>query len=218
MQIDIFSDTVCPWCLIGKRRLARALAERPDLQPAIRWRSFQLNPEMPDEGLDRQRYLEIKFGSPEAAREVYAPILKAGSDEGIAFDFAGIRRTPNTLQSHRLIRIAGEQGRQDAVVDAVFGAYFMHGQDIGDIDVLVSAAAEAGLEAEFARAFLESDAEADAVRAEDLAARRAGIQGVPCFIFNGRYALSGAQPPEVLLPMFDLAIQDDHEQGASATG
>ena len=208
MHIDIFSDTICPWCFIGKRRLERALAERPQADLTVRWRAFQLNPEMPEEGMERQRYLELKFGGAAGAESVYARVRDAGDSEGIAFAFDRIARTPNTVASHRLIRFAAGQEREDAVVQALFDAYFLRGEDIGDPEVLSAAAAAGGLDAAEAQAFLEGDAEAEAVRSEDATARQAGINGVPCFIFNGKYALSGAQPPEVMFRMFDLANEE----------
>ncbi len=216
MDIDIFSDTICPWCFIGKRRLERALAERPQPDLRLHWRAFQLNPDMPEGGMDRQRYLELKFGGPADARSIYDQVRAAGAGEGIEFAFDDMRRTPNTVDSHRLIRHAGGQRLQDAVVQALFDAYFLRAEDIGDREVLVAAAAEAGLDAAATRAFLASDAEAEAVRAEDLGARQAGINGVPCFIFNGRHALSGAQPPEVLFQLFDLANQEEEAEASEA--
>ena len=221
MDIDIFSDTICPWCFIGKRRLERALAERPQPDLRLRWRAFQLNPDMPEGGMDRQRYLELKFGGAADARSIYDQVRAAGESEGIEFAFDEMRRTPNTVDSHRLIRHAGNtahqgRGRQDAVVQALFDAYFLRAEDIGDREVLAAAAAEAGLDAEATRAFLASDAEAEAVRAEDLGARQAGINGVPCFIFNGRHTLSGAQPPEVLFQLFDLANQEEEAEASEA--
>jgi len=211
MHIDIFSDTICPWCFIGKRRLERALQERPQGNLTVRWRAFQLNPDMPAGGMERSRYLELKFGGPLNAQAVYTQIEAAGRQEGIAFAFERLRRTPNTIESHRLIRFALKQAREDAVVQALFDAYFLRGEDIGDREVLVAAAVTAGIGAEAARAFLESDLEAEAVRAEDMAARRAGINGVPCFVFNGRHALAGAHPPEVLFQLFDLVAQEAAE-------
>ncbi len=200
MEIDIFSDTICPWCFIGKRRLERALAERPQPNLTLNWRTFQLNPDMPEGGMDRRRYLEVKFGGPDNTKAVYDQVRAAGESEGIEFAFEAMRRTPNTIASHRLIRYArlGEPGHQDAVVQALFDAYFLRGEDIGDLEVLTAAAATGGLDAAAARAFLETDAEAQDVRAEDQAARQAGISGVPCFIFNRHHALAGAHPPEVL--------------------
>ena len=215
MHIDIFSDTICPWCFIGKRRLERALAERPQADLTVRWRAFQLNPDMPEAGMERQRYLELKFGGAAGAETVYARVRAAGDSEGIAFAFDRIARTPNTVASHRLIRFAAGREREDAVVQALFDAYFLRGEDIGDAEVLSAAAAAGGLDPDEARAFLEGDAEAEAVRSEDATARQAGINGVPCFIFNGKYALSGAQPPEVMFQMFDLA-NEESESGADA--
>ncbi len=222
MEIDIFSDTICPWCFIGKRRLDRALAERPQANLTIHWRAFQLNPDMPEGGMDRQRYVEVKFGGPDNAKAVYDQVRAAGESEGIDFAFEAMRRTPNTIASHRLIHHAaggaagdgaegGAEGanRQDAVVQALFDAYFLRGEDIGDLDVLTAAAEAGGLDAAAARAFLEGDAGDEAVRAEDRGAREAGISGVPCFIFNRQHALAGAHPPEVLHQLFDLAIQEE---------
>ncbi len=213
MEIDIFSDTICPWCFIGKRRLERALAERPQPNLTVHWRAFQLNPDMPAEGMDRQHYLEVKFGGEANAKAIYDNVRAAGETEGIDFAFEAMKRTPNTVASHRLIRYAagtaGENGHQDGVVQALFDAYFLRGEDIGDLDVLTAAATAGGLDGPAARAFLETDAEAEAVRAEDRGARQAGISGVPCFIFGGRHALAGAHPPEVLHQLFDLAIQEE---------
>jgi len=214
MEIDIFSDTICPWCFIGKRRLERALAERPQTDLSIRWRAFQLNPDMPAGGMDRGRYLEQKFGGASNAEAIYDQVRAAGETEGIEFAFERMKRTPNTIDSHRLIRYAGQkaqqgQGRQGAVVQALFDAYFLRAEDIGDPEVLAAAAAEAGLDAEESRVFLAGDAEAEAVRAEDASARQAGISGVPCFLFNGQHALAGAHAPEVLHQLFDLANQED---------
>ncbi len=208
MHIDIYSDTICPWCYIGKRRLERALAERPQEDLTLAWRAFQLNPEMPATGMARQRYLDLKFGGAENASNVYEQVRKAGDSEQIPFDFAAIGRTPNTVASHRLVRHADTEGLADAVVDALFVAYFLAGQDISDLEVLTAIAETAGLDAAASRAFLESDAEAEAVRAEDAKARTIGIQGVPTFILNGKYVLSGAHPPEVLFGLFDLAREE----------
>lgn len=214
MRIDIFSDTVCPWCFIGKHRLERALRERPQADLTVHWRAFQLNPDMPPGGMDRQRYLELKFGGAQNAQAVYERVRAAGESEGIPFDFKRIGRTPNTIDSHRLIRFAADRDRQDALVQTLFDAYFLRGEDIGDRTVLVVAATAAGLDAAEARAFLDSDAETAAVQAEDATARKAGISGVPCFIFNGKYALAGAHEPEVLFQLFDLANQDAEAEAA----
>ena len=208
MRLDIFSDPICPWCFIGKRRLERALAARPDLEIGVHWRAFQLNPEMPAEGMERQLYLELKFGGPAAAQRIYDTIAEAGAGEKIDFDFGAIRRTPNTINAHRLIRRAAAAGKQDAVVEALFRRYFLAGEDIGDTAALLEVATEAGLESAGLEAFLAGSEESETVRGEDALARRTGIQGVPTFIFANRFALSGAHEPEVLIQMFELAEQD----------
>ena len=206
--IEIISDVVCPWCFIGKRRLERALAARPDLDVETRWRAFQLNPDMPPGGMDRQSYLVAKFGSPQDAERLYASIADAGAAEGIAFAFDQIERTPNTIKAHRMIRYAGTNGRQNEVVELLFRRYFLDGVDIGDDERLVETTAQAGLDAGAVRAHLASDQGLDAVVAEDLNARRMGVTGVPCFIIDRRYAVSGAQAPEVFLRVFDTALQE----------
>lgn len=213
IHIDIFSDTICPWCLIGKRRLERALAERPGLEAAIHWRTFQLNPMMPKGGMERQSYLSMKFGGPENATAIYDRIRRAGAEDGIDFAFEDIPRTPNTVDSHRLVRWAAGQGRESEAAEALFQAYFFRGQDIGALDVLTAAAERAGLDPAEARAFLESSALEAEIRDEDRQARGLGIDGVPCFVFNGRHALAGAQPPKVLVQMLDLAQQEAEAAG-----
>jgi predicted DsbA family dithiol-disulfide isomerase len=216
MQIDIFSDTICPWCYIGKRRLERALAARPQPGLEIRWRAFQLNPDMPPGGMDRKDYLAAKFGGAQGARQVYDRVRAAGESEGIAFAFEAIGRTPNTIDSHRLIRLAQDTDRADEVVEALFKAYFLRGEDIGDREILVAAAAAAGMDAQDVRTFLESDAGADSARTEDSRAREIGIQGVPTFILGGKYSLSGAHEPEVLFQLFDLG-REEAESAAPAS-
>ncbi len=208
IEIDIFSDTVCPWCYIGKRRLERALQQRPQPGIKINWRAFQLNPEMPASGMERQTYLETKFGGTANAKAVYDRVREAGAEENIDFAFDAIKHTPNTIASHRLIRYAGQEGRQDEVVQGLFDAYFVRGRDIGDFETLTAVASDAGLASEAVLEFLASDALEEEVRAEDAYARKIGIQGVPCFIFNGQHALSGAHPPEVFFQLFDLARED----------
>ncbi len=219
MHLDVYIDTVCPWCLIGKRRLERALAIDAGRDIAVRWRAFQLNPEMPAEGMDRRLYLKLKFGGAANAERIYGQVREAGESEDIPFAFDAIGRTPNTIDSHRLIRFAGGRGRQDETVEALFDAYFLRGEDIGDREVLSALAATAGLNAGEARAFLESELEDQAVREEDDAARRAGLQGVPTFIVNGQFTLSGAHLPEVLEKLFALGREEEAEpQDAASDG
>lgn len=204
ITIDIVSDTVCPWCFIGKRRLERALAEKGDEPKVfIGWRPFQLNPDMPAEGMDRKDYLEAKFGGEQGAQRVYDTIRQAGESEGIEFNFNAVGRTPNTINSHRLIDRAGQDGKQDAIVEELFRAYFLEGRDIGDTDVLVEIAVAGGMDGDVTRAYLDSDEDVERIRGEDAMARRMGVQGVPCFILNRKYAISGAQDPRVFLQAFD---------------
>jgi predicted DsbA family dithiol-disulfide isomerase len=196
ITVDIVSDAICPWCYIGKRRFARALAEAPGgIEVAVAWRPYQLNPEMPPGGMDRKAYLAAKFGGDARADEIYRAVREAGASVGIDFNFAGMTRTPNTVNAHRIIGLAGRAGVQDAVVDGLFRAYFLEGRDIGDTDVLVDVAAAGGLEPGTLQAYLAGRDDVERVEAEDAMARRMGIQGVPCFIFNRKYAISGAQEP-----------------------
>lgn len=215
MRVDIVSDTICPWCYIGKRRFERAVAERQGGDKLdVVWWPFQLNPQMPSEGMERQAYLVERFGSTERAGEIYRQVEAAGRSEGISFAFDQIKRTPNTLSSHRLIGFAADAGRQNDLVEALFKRYFERGEDIGDIDVLVDAAIDAGVEAAAARSFLVSDVGREEILAGDVAARRLGINGVPCFIVNQRYAVSGAHEPEVFARVFSVADGGDE----TATG
>lgn len=214
MLIDIVSDTICPWCFIGKRRLERALADRPELEVQIGWRPFQLNPDMPVEGMDRQSYLAAKFGGEARAKRAYAPVIEAAGREGLGIDFDRIRRTPNTLASHRLIRWAAAAGRQHHAVEALFRRYFVQGDDIGDHCVLIEVAAEAGMDADLVAQLLAEGRDIDLVKSEDRMAREMGIRGVPCFVFDRRYALSGAQDPEVILNVIDLAAREAREKAA----
>jgi predicted DsbA family dithiol-disulfide isomerase len=205
VHIDIVSDLVCPWCFIGKRRLSRALAHRPDLSVSMSWRAFQLNPDMPDRGVGREAYLAAKFGSPIRAARIYDAIRDTGAAEGIDFAFDRIRRTPNTIAAHRLVRFATKLGKADRMVEALFRAYFEQGRDTGNVEILADIAAESGFERRPALHWLESEAALAEILEEDRNARRLGITGVPCFIIDGGYALSGAQEPEFFLPLFDLA-------------
>jgi len=193
ISIDVYSDFICPWCYVGKRRLERALARLEDVHTRVTWRPFRLNPTMPKEGMDRSTYLEAKFGSLEAFHRLEGHILAAGLSEAVPFAFEKIVRTPNTFSAHRLIWYAGQQGCQDEVVDSLFRGYFEEGVDIGSSEALTRLAASVGLDAE---RFLQSDEGVAEVKAEEAAGHRLGVRGVPYFVFNNRHAISGAQPAE----------------------
>jgi predicted DsbA family dithiol-disulfide isomerase len=208
MKIDIIVDTICPWCYVGKKRFERALSMRPQPDLEVGWRAFQLNPRMPEDGMDRREYVTEKFGGLERANAIHGSLIQAGVEEGIEFDFSRIDRTPNTVNSHRLVRYAAAFGVQTPVITAVFDAYFLDGKDIGDPSILADIAASAGLEHTPVLEFLESDVDTATILEEDELARRLGVNGVPCFIVDRKYAVSGAQMPEVLVQVFDLAKQD----------
>ena len=195
-KIDIISDPICPWCYIGKTRLDRALEVNPSHNFIIEWHPFQLNPTMPSEGMDRREYLEAKFGGQDGAMKVYGQIDQVARETGLDVNFAGIKRTPNTIDAHRLIHWAGIDGKQNAVVDRLFKAYFKEGRDISDHSVLVRIASAAGMDADATRILLKSDADTDDIRARDTDARRKGIQGVPAFVVANEYVVQGAQPME----------------------
>ncbi len=209
--IDVYSDPICPWCMIGRHRLARALelvgGGTSGPAPAIRWRVFQLNPSMPPGGMDRTAYLAAKFGGAVQAQEVYRAIRKEGEAEGIRFAFDRIRRTPNTLKAHLLIRLAAGMGAGDAMAGRLFDAYFLEGRDIGESSVLLELAADAGIAREAAQACLEEEGTAARLSAEDAEARASGISGVPYFVIGGRYSLAGAVPPEALVRAMELAAE-----------
>ncbi|HJS85250.1 MAG TPA: DsbA family oxidoreductase [Acetobacteraceae bacterium] len=197
-RIDIVSDAICPWCYIGKRQLERSLRmlEAHRLRFTVHWNPFQLNPDMPKDGADRAAYRAGKFGSAERAAALDAQVAQAARSVGLAFRPDLMARTPNTLDAHRLIWLAGQRDVQDQVVEAVFAAYFTHGRDIGRAEVLADCGAEAGLDRGEAMEFLASDFAVAETRAADRAAREAGVSGVPSFFLNGYGLLSGAVPAE----------------------
>ena len=215
MLIEVFADFACPWCFIGRRRLARACAMRPDLPVRIVWQPFQLNPELPPAGVDRQLYLRAKFVDPERVRSMQTALEESGRKEGIAFAFERIRRVPNTLAAHRLMRFAARRQKEDGLAERLFSAYFENGKDIGDRSVLVWAAEAVGLEPQEASVFLASDAEYQSVASADEVSRQGGISGVPYFVFDRRYALAGAQEPVAFLPLFDALASADADMLAS---
>ena len=208
IEIDVVSDTICPWCYVGKRRLERALAGFDADEVRVRWHPFQLNPDLPREGMDRAEYVAAKFGGAEAARAVYDRIREAGAEEGIAFAFERMPRTPNTFASHRVVRFAAREGRQDEAVEALFRAVFMNGRDIGDFETLVDVGAECGIDPVALAEHLAGAEEADALRAEEERSRRMGVTGVPFFVIGGRYAVTGAQDPAVLRGVLDRVAEE----------
>jgi predicted DsbA family dithiol-disulfide isomerase len=216
MHIDIVSDVVCPWCYIGKRRLERALARRPGLAVTRSWRAFQLNPDLPSEGVPHALYLAAKYGSSQNAGRTHAALSAAGRGEGIDFAFDRIGRAPNTLRAHRLVRLAADEGAGDDIVEALFHAYFLEGLDVGDIDILASIAGRTGFDHAGVRSYLAGDAGTNEVRAEDRRARHLGIHAVPCFVLERGYAISGAQDPEIFLSLFDVACGVGNAAGTAA--
>lgn len=200
MQIDLFYDTTCPWCCIGKRHLQLALAQWKGAPITVRYRSFFLNEHIPTAGQDFRATMQAKIGPQRSLEQLFAGPRQAGERVGLHFDFDAITRSPNTLLSHRLIALAPDSARE-AVIDAVYAAYFEQGRDIGDLDVLVDLAGAAGLERDAMRALLQGDAAQDQVQSEARWAQQVGISGVPFYIVDSQYAWSGAQPPEAILQM-----------------
>lgn len=206
IRLDIFSDPVCPWCLIGKANLDRALEAHPNHPFAIAWHPFQLNPEMPADGAIRADYLEAKFGNRENVVQVHLVLQAAADKAGVVFDFAGISRVPNTRDAHRLIHWAGLEGRQTAAVSALFRAYWREGRDIGDAGVLATIAGEVGMNKAAIARLLATDADMDDIVARDTDARRKGVSAVPTFLIAQHYVVSGAQSPEVWGRVIDELI------------
>lgn len=203
IAIDVISDVICPWCYIGKRRLERAIAEVQDSSEiSVSWLPYQLNPSMPREGVSRKEYRTQKFGSWERSLELDAEVAAAGEAEGIHFSFERIERTPNTVDAHRLIGLAETQNCQDAVVEALFRAYFVDGRDISNRQTLVDVVVEAGLERRSAEALLDSQSGMEAIRAAQTLAQQLGVDGVPFFIINHQIALAGAQEPSAFVDAF----------------
>ena len=196
-KIDIISDPICPWCYIGKTRLDRALELNPTHNFIIEWHPFQLNPTMPKDGMDRREYLEAKFGGQKEAIEVYSNIDKTAAETGLSLNFAGIKRTPNTIDAHRLIHWAGIEGRQNSIIDRLFKAYFQEGRDISEHSVLTRIASAAGMDQDVVRSLLKSDADKEDIKARDTDARKRGIQGVPAFVVANEYVIQGAQTIDI---------------------
>ncbi|MBO1075300.1 DsbA family oxidoreductase [Roseomonas marmotae] len=217
LEIEVVFDLVCPWCFLGIRRLRRALQRRPDIHAELRWRPFLLNPDNGGNGPQRQESMLRKFGGEERARRLNATLAELGKAEGISFRFDLMRRVPPSVDAHRLVRFAAQHGMAAPTVDLLFEAHFTQGQDIADPSVLARLAVLVGLEREAAWRFLVSGLDADAVHAENLRAHRLGINGVPCFVMSGRHgaagghAIAGAQEPEVLERLMDVALAEAAE-------
>ncbi len=197
VKLDVLSDPICPWCYIGKTNLEKALAAVQDHPFVIEWHPFQLNPEMPVEGMDRRSYLESKFGGKDGAVRAYAPVVEHAEKAGITINLDAIKRTPNTLNAHRLIHWAGIDSKQNAVVDALFQAYFVDGKDIGDIATLADIGAAAGMERDVLENLLNGDSDTDTIRDRDNHSRKMGVTSVPTFVVANQHAVPGAQPPEL---------------------
>jgi predicted DsbA family dithiol-disulfide isomerase len=211
VKLDIMSDPICPWCFIGKTHLDRALLAHPNHPFEIEWHPFQLNPNMPAEGMDRRAYLEGKFGGKAGAVKAYAPIAEHAKAAGIELNLEGIKRTPNTLDAHRLIHWGGIEGRQTAIVSSLFRAYFIEGRDIGDREVLADIADDCGMDASVVQRLLNSDADVDEIRNRDTVARDMGVTSVPTFIVDRKHAVPGAQSPELWAKVIEELSGKDND-------
>ncbi len=207
VRIDVVSDVVCPWCFIGKRRLEKALALKPEVPVEVHWHPFFLNDWIPREGISRADYLTTKFGSPARYAGIAERVTAAAASEGLDYAMDKISRQPNTLDAHRLIRWAGGIGKSAEMKQRLMDLYFTEGADLTNHAVLVQAAVDVGLDPDDVAEALASDQDVAEVEREALAAKEAGIDGVPCFIFGGRFAVSGAQAPEYLAEAIERLAQ-----------
>ena len=217
LVIDVVSDVVCPWCFIGKKRLEQALELRPDIPVEVRWRPYFLNDWVPREGISREQYLTTKFGSPERYKSIAGRVAQAAKAEGLDYQMDKIARQPNTLDCHRLILWAGNTGNAGKMKQRLMELYFSEGADLTDREVLVKVAAECGLDPDLTRELLASDRDVDRVTQEAEQAKRAGIDGVPCFILGGVLAVSGAQDPAYLADAMARAVDEVQKRGSAAT-
>ena len=207
VRIDVVSDIVCPWCFIGKHRLEKAIALNPDIPVEVHWRPYFLNDWIPREGISREQYLTTKFGSAERYKGIAQRVSAAAAAEGLTYAMDKISRQPNTLDAHRLIRWADEIGKAAEMKQRLMDLYFTQGADLTSHTVLTQAAADIGLDAETTRKALASDKDVAEIEREALSAKEAGIDGVPCFIFGGKFAISGAQAPEHLAEAIERMAQ-----------
>ncbi len=205
MRIAVHFDVICPWCYIGLKRLNLALAMRPAVKPAVTWRPYFLNPDLPDGGIPFSTYVERKFGGAQRARRLLRALEDIGGSVGIAFDFGTIRQVPPTLDAHRLIRLAHQAGKACDVAAALFAAHFCQGRNIGDIEELAAIGVAAGLSPLRIAEALADEAMAESLRAEADAAQRAGTLGVPLFVIDDAFSITGAHDPEVLVRLLDVA-------------
>jgi predicted DsbA family dithiol-disulfide isomerase len=217
LTIDVVSDVVCPWCFIGKKRLEKAIAARPDIPVEVRWHPYFLNDWVPREGISRDEYLTKKFGSPERYKSIAGRVADAAAAEGLAYNVGGIARQPNTLDCHRLILWARNTGDPARMKQRLMELYFTEGADLTDREVLVKAAADCGMDAALTRELLASDRDVARVTQEAEQAKEAGIDGVPCFILGGVMAVSGAQDPSYLADAMGRAVQEVAKRGTAAT-
>lgn len=204
--VDVVADVVCPWCYLGWRRVKAAVALRPDIDARLIWRPYQLDPTLPEDGVDRKAYMAAKFKDPERLKAVHDALVSGGADDGITFDFQAIEKSPNTNAAHRLIRWALTAGVQDAVVESLFAAYFTEGRDIGDPMVLADIAEAAGMERLVVLQLLSEGADQESVTREHTMAVQGGVTGVPYVIFGGKVAVVGAETPERIVEAIDQAL------------
>ena len=207
MRIDIYADTVCPWCYVGKRRFDLALAERPQYEVRVTWRPFELNPDLPWEGVGRAAYMASKFGDPARVSSMEQTLVQHGAAIGLDFRFDLIERMPNSRRSHLLIAHGARRGLQERIMDRVMRAYFQEGSDIADVEELVRLGVECGLAERETRSALVLRAGQDGIVAAERHATVLGITAVPTFIFDGQYTLSGAQEPETLARVLDQVAE-----------
>ncbi len=213
MQIEIFSDVVCPWCFIGKRRLDAVLAGPAGEDVSVTWRPYQLYPQMPERGMDRDDFIRARFGDDADADRIYERVVAEAESEGLVLNFDRIRRAPNTLRAHRLLSWAELSGHQHALAEVLFRFYFQDGRDVGDPDELVAAAEQAGLDGAAAAELLAGRDETDKVRSELSLAQAVGVTGVPFFVLAGRFAIPGAQPRDTMSQLINRVRERLAEEG-----
>jgi predicted DsbA family dithiol-disulfide isomerase len=207
LNIKIFSDIVCPWCYIGKRRLSKALdLVKDQYQVVLAWQPFELNPDMPEEGADRKEYRIRKFGSEERSKELAAQVVAVAQQEGLAFNMDKIERIPNTFAAHRLLRYAFAEGRQEQVIEVLFRKYFVEGRDVGQQSELLDAAVEGGLNRVATETFLNAEDDIELLRLDEEKGLSLGVNGVPFYVINDTYGISGAQAPEAFVRAFAEAM------------